>query len=428
MTDLCYSFRENAFSTERTFRIGLDALYWETGSAADCIPFRDVGEVRYCRGFATSEVALKGRTLIRLQLRCRFGRKLTLSPLHYVHFRSWEDRSATYLPFVDTLLNRLRENPHLKIVTVVQWPLRLRHSITRGLLPSLISRFGEMLVKLVGWFGLDRTAAFSSRLMRTVGPWSRAHRVAHANLMLAFPQKSESEVQDLLQGVWDNFGRVMAEYAFTNELFDYNPLSLVQERIFIDQTTVDRLFALRDESRPVLFFGAHTGNWELAALAAAFGIPLAVLYRPFKSERVNELIIKSRGQVNLIAARRGAARQVETCLQRGSSIGMLVDQHFSGGADVHFFGRKCKANPTLAKLARKYELPVFGVRFIRQPQSRFIVELTEQVKPARDHQGKIHIADTTQAITDVVEGWIREYPEQWLWLHRRWRLPDPYIQ
>jgi len=428
MTDPCYSFRANALSTERTFRMGLDALHWKAGNRADRILFRDIGEVRYCRGFARGEAALKGRTLIRLQLRCQSGRKLTLSPLHYVHFRSWEDRSATFSPFVDALLSRLRENPRLKIITVVQWPLRLRHSITRGLLPSLISRFGEMLLKFVNWFGLDRAASFSSRLMRTVGPWSRAHRVAHANLKLTFPEKSESEVQQLLQGVWDNFGRVMAEYAFKKELFDYNPLSPVQKRIFIDQTTINRLFALRDDGKPALFFSAHTGNWELAALAVAFGIPLTILYRPFKSEGLNELVIKTRGQVNLIPARLGAAMQIDTCLRKGSSIGMLVDQHFPGGIDVHFFGRKCKANPTLAKLARKYDLPIFGYRIIRQPQSRFIGELTEQLKPPRDHRGKVDIAGTTQMITDVVEAWVREYPEQWLWLHRRWRSPHHYFQ
>ena len=80
-----------------------------------------------------------------------------------------------------------------------------------------------------------------------------------------------------------------------------------------------------------------------------------------------------------------------------------------------------KANPLLARLARHLDCPIHGLRVIRLPSHRFRVELTAQVQPVRDADGKVDIAGTTQAIMSVVEGWIREYPEQWLWLHRRWR-------
>jgi len=101
---------------------------------------------------------------------------------------------------------------------------------------------------------------------------------------------------------------------------------------------------------------------------------------------------------------------------------MLVDQHYVKGVDVTFFGRSCKANPLLAQLARHVECPIHGVRIVRQPdRRRFQIELTEPIAPARDAEGRIDIAGTMQAITAVVEGWVREHPEQWLWVHRRWR-------
>jgi KDO2-lipid IV(A) lauroyltransferase len=100
---------------------------------------------------------------------------------------------------------------------------------------------------------------------------------------------------------------------------------------------------------------------------------------------------------------------------------MLVDQYLTNGVDVTFFGRKTKANPTLARLVRQVECPIHGVRIIRLPNHRFRAELSEEVKPARDAAGQIDIQGTMQAVTDVVEGWVREYPDQWLWLHRRWR-------
>ena len=96
------------------------------------------------------------------------------------------------------------------------------------------------------------------------------------------------------------------------------------------------------------------------------------------------------------------------------------------GAGVIMFAPQCLApygmvDPMLARLLRQVECPIHGVRIIRLPGHRFRAELSEEVKPVRDATGQIDIQGTMQAITSVVEGWIREYPDQWLWLHRRWR-------
>jgi KDO2-lipid IV(A) lauroyltransferase len=100
---------------------------------------------------------------------------------------------------------------------------------------------------------------------------------------------------------------------------------------------------------------------------------------------------------------------------------MFVDQHFTQGIEVIFFGRPCKANPMIARLVRHFDCPIHGVRVIRLPNRRFRVELSESIAPVRDDHGDIDVQATTQRITSVVEGWVREHPEQWLWLHRRWR-------
>src|SRR5260370_23870356 len=104
-------------------------------------------------------------------------------------------------------------------------------------------------------------------------------------------------------------------------------------------------------------------------------------------------------------------------------VAMLVDQHFVKGVEVTFFGRRCKANPLIAQLARHVECPIHGTRIVRRAddKSRFAIEMTPAIVPARDAQGMIDIAGTMQVITTVIEGWVREHPEQWLWLHRRWR-------
>jgi KDO2-lipid IV(A) lauroyltransferase len=109
-------------------------------------------------------------------------------------------------------------------------------------------------------------------------------------------------------------------------------------------------------------------------------------------------------------------------LQAGVHVGILVDQHFTKGADVTFFGRTCKANPLIALLARQLECPIYGLRIVRLPDGNsFRGDLTDPIVTPRDADGRIDVAATMQVITTVIEGWVREHPEQWLWLHRRWR-------
>jgi KDO2-lipid IV(A) lauroyltransferase len=116
-----------------------------------------------------------------------------------------------------------------------------------------------------------------------------------------------------------------------------------------------------------------------------------------------------------------APGKVADALRQGLHVGMLVDQYNWQGVTVTFFGRRTKANATLARLARLIECPIYGVRVVRLPGHRFRIELTDEIAPVRDVTGRLDIGGTMQAITNIIEGWIREYPEQWLWVHRRWR-------
>ena len=178
------------------------------------------------------------------------------------------------------------------------------------------------------------------------------------------------------------------------------------------------------DGKPALIFASHLANWELPALAAvAHGLDTAILYRRPNIASADRIIQEMR-QVKmgtLIPAGRDAPLRLAEALRQGQHVAMLVDQYLSSGVEVTFFGRKTKANPMLARLLRQVECPVHGVRIIRLPNNRFLAELTEEIKPVRNERGEIDIQGTTQVITSVVEGWIREYPEQWLWLHRRWR-------
>lgn len=308
-------------------------------------------------------------------------------------------------------------------ITLRKYALRARRSGKR-MLDAALGRLAIGAIHIARSAKAEPMADFGGWLMRRLGPWLPEHRVGRANLAAAYPEKSAAEIDEILRGVWDNLGRVGAEFAHLDRLWDFDPDHPEQSRIEFTPGTIDRFLTLRDDGRPALVFAAHLANWEMPALAAsAYGLEAAILYRRPNigdiDRRIRELRAATMG--DLIPAGIDAPFKAADALGSGLHVAMLVDQFTSRGVDVTFFGRRTKANPFIARLARLIDCPIHGVRVIRLPGHRFRVDLTEAIEPPRGLDGKLDIAGTMQVITDIVEHWVREHPEQWLWLHRRWR-------
>ncbi len=268
-------------------------------------------------------------------------------------------------------------------------------------------------------------ADIAGRFMRLLGPRLKEHRIGRANLAAAFPEKSADEIEDILRGVWDNLGRVAAEFAHIDRLQVFDPDPDDKGDITYTPQAYARFQQLRRDGKPALIFAAHLANWELPALVATkHRLDTTVLYRRPNIGAVSDAVIQIRqgSMGTLVPTGLDAPVKLGRVLEAGGHVAMLVDQYYVNGVDVSFFGRSCKANPFIARLARQIECPIHGTRIVRLPdRHRFRIDLTEAVAPARDADGKIDIAGTMQAITSVIEGWVREHPEQWLWVHRRWR-------
>jgi Kdo2-lipid IVA lauroyltransferase/acyltransferase len=288
----------------------------------------------------------------------------------------------------------------------------------------------------LGWFAVGtlhllratnrkRMADFSGGVMRTLGPRLKEHAIGRANLVAAFPEKSPAEIDDILNGVWDNLGRVAAEFAHIDRLRILDPDPQDLGDILYTPQAYERFQQLRSDGKPALIFAAHLANWELPALVATkYRLDTTVLYRRPNIGAVSDAVIDIRqgSMGTLVATGLDAPVKLGRVLEAGGHVAMLVDQYYVNGVDVTFFGRRCKANPFIARLARHVECPIHGTRIVRLgDRQRFRVELTEAIEPAREADGRIDIAGTMQVITSVIEGWVREHPEQWLWVHRRWR-------
>lgn len=273
--------------------------------------------------------------------------------------------------------------------------------------------------------GPERASDAGGWLARKVGPLMRVHKVALKNLRAAYPEKSDTEIALIACSAWENLGRTGAEYAHLHTLFDYDHEHPDRDTR-VEVEGIEHFLALKEDGKPGIIFSAHLANWELPAICAArYDLEVTAVFRAPNNPAVNRVVhaIRSGTMGGLEAARQGAAFAMQGALERGGHLGMLIDQHFTRGVTVPFFGRPALTNPIMAKFANAFDCPVHGVRVIRLPGHRFRLQLTPPIELPRRPDGQVDIQGAMAAMTEVVEGWVREYPEQWLWMHRRWRVP-----
>jgi KDO2-lipid IV(A) lauroyltransferase len=267
---------------------------------------------------------------------------------------------------------------------------------------------------LFGLLPVDAASAVGGAVGRAVGPRLKVSDVARRNLARAFPGMDAATVEAVVGRVWDNLGRVAAEFPH----LDY----LVANRITL--AGAENIHALRDDGRPGLFFSAHYGNWELGiATAGQEGLPLTLVYRAANNPWVEDIYRKGRtvlSQGGQIQKGSEGAREIMAVLKAGGHVGMLVDQKMNDGIAVPFFGRDAMTAPAVARFALKFGCPVVPARVERLGGARFRITVLPPL-PLPD-SGDAH-ADTLAlmtAINAVIEDWIRADPGQWLWLHKRW--------
>lgn len=272
-------------------------------------------------------------------------------------------------------------------------------------------------------FGLFRalpvrvTSAIGGKLAEWFGPLSRAHRTAQRNLARALPNMTDRTRRATLKQVWNNFGRVMAEYATLSRLWGENGTGHVE---------VEGLHFAEEAAkadRPVIMFSAHVGNWEVSALTIGWAVtPPALVYRAPNNPLIEDLLKHARGSGTgaLIPKGSGGAREIVRVLKDGGFIQMAVDQKMNTGVSVPFFGRDAMTGDAIARLALKYGCALLPAHSIRLEGCRFRVIYDAPWFPKDTGDAEADVKNTLIKINQTIEGWIRQQPGQWLWLHNRW--------
>lgn len=289
------------------------------------------------------------------------------------------------------------------------WPRRLRHLVEGGAVEAAFALF-----RLIG---IDAASALGGWVGRVVGPRLRASDRAVRNLERAFPGASEAEVRRIVRGMWENLGRVLGEYPHLQRLDLYGGDSRIE---VVGAENVD---AVRDDGRPGLFFTAHFGNWEITPLGIIQrGLALAYVYRAANNPIVDRLIYRARHDPRIEQVPKGAAsaRRAIALLGDGGHLGMLVDQRMNEGIPVPFFGRDAMTAPALAQLALRFRCPVVPIRAERLAGARFRLTYFPPLEAADTGERAADVAAFMARVNAMIEGWVRDRPEQWFWLHQRW--------
>jgi KDO2-lipid IV(A) lauroyltransferase len=289
----------------------------------------------------------------------------------------------------------------------------------------LEARLGQAVFAALGWLGPARASDLGGAIARAIGPLLPVSGVAEANLRRALPALDAAARRAIIRAVWDNLGRTMAEFPHLPTLARTASgpgWEIVGEEIVRD---------LAATGGPVIFFSAHTGNWEmLPPIAAHFGIPLASFYRPLGNPYLDTRIAALRRDAigrEVVNFRKGAAgaRAAFAHLLRDGYLGMLVDQKLNDGIAARLFGEIAMTAPAPATLALRFRCPVIPTRIERLGPARFRLVVEPALALPTDAERGEMIAALTQAINDRLEDWIRARPGEWLWLHRRWPPSPP---
>lgn len=242
----------------------------------------------------------------------------------------------------------------------------------------------------------------------------KLRRVAETNLQFALPQLGAHERNRLIDGVFRSIARLLTDFAKFPEINSSNVHDLIRYE------GLERYERAKQKGRGVLVATAHLGNWELSAFTHALMTePMCVMVRPLDNPFVDALVEQRRQRSgNKLILKKEAALSVVRALKANQAVGILIDQNTTPeeGVFIDFFGQKACAGVAFAKLAARTGAAVVpGFAFWEEAERKYVLRFYPEIEVTGD------AAVDTQRIHHEIEHVIRQYPDQWLWIHRRWK-------
>ena len=272
----------------------------------------------------------------------------------------------------------------------------------------------------VGALPLETSMKFGKSLGKFIGSrFPKLTKTARRNLEIAFPEMPEAERTQIIRGTFESLGRHLGFVSHFRKFRHEDVRNLVE---VVGREHLDRAV---ETGRGVLFFTGHFGSWEVFnLLPPAFGFGMNILVRRIDNPLVENFVDDFRtrfGSVTLDKTK--SARTMFRVLENGELLGILADLNVQEreGTFVDFFGVPASTTTSIAKLALKTNaavLPAFAVW--NETKRKYVVYLEPPVEYKKDDTSEENVRELTQKITNVIERYVRKFPEQWLWIHKRW--------
>ena len=286
---------------------------------------------------------------------------------------------------------------------------RIRFAIETALVRLFLGLFGRMRP--------ETASAVGGALARAVGRVLPVSRTADRNLRLAMPELDAAARRRIVIGVWDNLGRTAAEFVHVRAL------RRTARGPGFEIAGEEHVRAVLEAGGPAIFVSAHIANWEvISTVFSALGTPLGTFYRAATNPEVDAIILAARSAGGVPQFRKGAqgARASLAHLQKGGLLGALADQKMNNGIAVTLFGHTAMTAPAPAALALRFGCKLVPINVERLGPARMRVTFEAPLPHPDSGDRTADVAELTQQVNYRIEAWVRNRPEQWLWLHRRW--------
>lgn len=271
-------------------------------------------------------------------------------------------------------------------------------------------------------FDVQKSSDIASKIAKFIGKKIAVNQLAFNNLSSAMPYLSKEQKDSILNEMWDNLGRVVGEFPHICKMHP----SDISKFCFFDQESQGRIEQIHALKSGAIMFSAHFSNWEVGPkLLMNLGFKVNVVYRPLNNQLVEKMTAKLRG-VTMIEKSASGNRKIIEALKRKEIVLIMADQRAGDGVPIQFFHAKAITTTSIARLAVKHKIPIIPACAIRIDKSfKFIAQIEKFIDPFGDDFKNLDAHQLVLAITlkvnQQLESWISEHPEQWFWVHNRWK-------
>ena len=270
--------------------------------------------------------------------------------------------------------------------------------------------------KISKFIGIRFSSLLGGVVLFVYGKFSLKNKIALKNLNKVFPSKNLKQKKIIINRMWFHFGRVIGEYPHLEKIN-----ALGSENITIEG--LENLTGPLKKNKNCLFFSAHLGNWELTSHPLTeLGYTISFIYRPPNNPFVDNLLrrIRKKYGVNLIRKGPSGAKEcIKVLKSNKGNIGMLMDQKMNDGIKANFFGYEVMTASAIARFAIKFKCPIIPAICKRVNGTRFLIKYYPEIKYEKilELESELNIINY---LNRYIETWIKESPEQWIWVHNRW--------